>query len=196
MEPQPNEPAPEQKRVPVNWEAVRVLAVAVGVREAARRLGISEEATKKRCTREGWLENPQVRAVTAQSVRDRSAITVSPQMSPAMVLQGEIHALGLKSRLGLARGLNRASEVVETMEGAHVLAQAQNIKATAQSLSLVHGWDKSTPATKIRLEMTGSRLESLSIDQEPDSIDVESELVQSQTWDETGPAQELDRAGR
>jgi len=39
----------------VDWREVETLAVAIGVREAARRMGLSEEAVMKRCSREGWL---------------------------------------------------------------------------------------------------------------------------------------------
>jgi hypothetical protein len=43
------------KPLNVDWPAVRVLAVAVGVREAARQMGISEDAVRQRSKREGWM---------------------------------------------------------------------------------------------------------------------------------------------
>src|SRR5689334_12377095 len=41
----------------VNWPAVQALAVAVGVREAARQMGLNESAVMQRSAREGWLKD-------------------------------------------------------------------------------------------------------------------------------------------
>jgi hypothetical protein len=43
------------KPLNVDWPAVRVLAVAVGVREAARQMRISQDAVRQRNAKAGWL---------------------------------------------------------------------------------------------------------------------------------------------
>jgi hypothetical protein len=45
---------PRRPRAPVDWEAVRVLAIELGAREAARRLGIKESTVLSRARRDKW----------------------------------------------------------------------------------------------------------------------------------------------
>jgi hypothetical protein len=53
------------KPLNVDWPAVQVLAVAVGVREAARQMGISQDAVRQRSKREGWMASPKAVAQRA-----------------------------------------------------------------------------------------------------------------------------------
>lgn len=141
--------------VEIDWSAVRTLAVAVGVREAARRLGISEDATLQRCHREGWLRDPEMRAVTARSVALRSSALSSAVISPEQVMRDELASLGKNSRLSMARGLSKAAAHVETMDGQEIVMDASNIKQTVQSLDLIHGWKEQPVAVKVALSVTG-----------------------------------------
>lgn len=161
--------------IPVNWEAVRMLALAVGVREAARRMDMSEETVKKRCTREGWLASPEARAVNKMAVAQRSGLTVSgsPHLSPSNVFRAELQALGEKSRLSIARGIARAGEHVETLSGEQVLGESANIKNVAQTADLVHGWKDAAPQVKIRLDVLGSSSEPV--------IDID--VTNASSWD-------------
>jgi len=131
----------EAKAQPVNWEAVRVLAMAIGVREAARRMGISEDAVRKRSSRESWLANPEARkavqAVTNGRTSEKQVVTT---MSPAGLVLAEIASLGGKTRLSIARGVSKAAEHVENMQGSDILDRANDVKAVAQTADLVHGW--------------------------------------------------------
>jgi len=45
-----------QTRSPVDRESVRLLAIELGVREAARRCGLSEDRVRKWSSRYKWLE--------------------------------------------------------------------------------------------------------------------------------------------
>lgn len=147
------------ERVEIDWPSVRMLAITVGVREAARRMGINEYAVLKRSQREQWLATPEARIAAANSVRERSYSALSSAvLTPAQAMAQELAGLGQKSRLSIARGLSKAAEHVETMDGQEVLIDAQNIKSTAQSLSLVHGWqnDKGT-TVKVALSVTGEK---------------------------------------
>jgi hypothetical protein len=161
-----------------------MLALVVGVRESARRMGISEEAVKKRCTREGWLADPVAREIARKSVQERARMTpvasMVPKMSPSHALNLEIKGLGEKTRLGIARGIAKAAQTVEEMPGAKILEQAQNVKAVAQTASIVHGWDKQGPGFRIKLDV-------LQNGQEKAAIEVESEVVTDQTWDDQEP---------
>lgn len=168
---------------PVNWEAVRCLAIVVGVRESARRMGLSEEQVKKRCTREGWLASPEAKEANRLAVAQRSATMVSPQSSPAALINAEIQGLGQKTRLSLARGIAKAGEHIETMDGHEIVADAQNIKSVAQTADLVHGWKDSAPQVKIRLDVLNGSAE-------PQPIDVEASVSGSWAEDSSDPLDE------
>jgi hypothetical protein len=152
---------------PISWEAVKTLAAVVGVREAARQMGLSEEQVKKRCTREGWLSTPEARIANQRAVAMRSGtsapIPLSP-MSPAALVHAEIAQLGSKTRLSLARGIAKAGEHIESMDGQEILIDAQNIKSVAQTADLVHGWKDAAPQVKIRLDVLSGSSEAAPID--------------------------------
>ena len=169
----------EPKAVPIEWGAVRALAMVVGVREAARRMQLSEEQVKKRCTREGWLSSPEARAAQQQSVAMRSGVSApmprSP-MSPGNLILAEIAALGQQSRVSLARGIAKAGAHVESLSGPEILDRSGDVKAIAQTADLVHGWKDSTPNVKIRLDV-------LNAPSEQPVFDVEAEVSPSESWD-------------
>ena len=160
--------------VDIDWPSVRLLAITVGVREAARRLGISEEATMKRSQREGWLATPETRHAAARSVQERAPSALSAAVrTPAQVMAQELTELGGKSRISLARGLHKAASRVEEMPGDEVLANASDISSTVKSLSTVHGWSAQAPSAKINLsvvsgESSGITLEAEVVSQTPD----------------------------
>lgn len=163
---------------PIEWGAVQALAMVVGVREAARRMQLSEEQVKKRCTREGWLKSPEAREINKMVVASRSCTTsaVGPQMSPAAQILSEIASLGQKSRLSLARGIAKAGEHVETLTGPEILDRSADVKSIAQTADLVHGWKDSSPNVKIRLDV-------LNAPNEQPVFDVDAEVTPSESWD-------------
>lgn len=170
---------------PVNWEAVRALAMVVGVREAARRMGISEAATMQRSKREGWLSSPEARQVNKLAVAQRSGLTAPrQQLSAGAVIQAEIAALGSKTRLSFARATAKVGEHVAELPPEQILADAGNVKAIAQTADLVHGWKDAAPQVKIRLDVLGSAAESA-------PIDISADVV-SDSWSEESVADPLD----
>jgi hypothetical protein len=161
--------------IPVNWEAIKVLAIAVGVREAARRMGLSEEAVKRRCTREGWLKDPEVREAASQAVKMRTQSTLVPKVSPMQALAAEITALGAESRLGFARAIHGVAKHVSQRDPEENLADAQNVRASAQTANLVHGWQDASPQVRLRLDVLGGAKA-----EDAPTIDVEADV----TWSE------------
>jgi len=160
---------------PVNWEAVRMLALTVGVRESARRMGLSEDRVRQRCTREGWLATPEARTLNKRALEERSGLTCR-QLSPSAAFQGELNALGAKSRLSLARGIAKAGAHIETLDGAAILDKSSDVKSVAQTADLIHGWKDSAPQVKIRLDVLGAA-------QEGAIMEVESSVSPSAVWD-------------
>lgn len=153
-----------QKPAPFDpWPAVRVLAQVVGLREAARRFaahGVTEAAARKRSQRERWAQD-------GTFGKAKAIVTTSPPAATAaQVLAAEMSGLSGKTRLGLARAQAAVAEHVEGRDGAENLADAQNIKAAAQTSNLVFGWDKQSPAPRIRLELLANKGEVAAIEVE------------------------------
>lgn len=118
-----------------------------------------------------------MREVARKSVQERSVSSIVPKVSPMAAMAQELAGLGQKTRIGIARGLARASEVVSEMQGVQVIDNAHEIKSVAQTAGLIHGWDKSGPNTaKIRLEV-------ISAHQEKPVYDVESQVINGDTWE-------------
>lgn len=166
---------------PVSWEAVKVLALAVGVREAARRLGLKEENVKKRCTREGWLKDPTAREanelIMRQRLQERGALAAqSPKVSPSAVMASELLDLSSKSRLGFAKASAGVAAHVASRDPEENLMDAQNVKAAAQTANMVFGWSDSAPNVKIRLDV-------LNAPNEQPIFDVEADVTPSESWD-------------
>jgi hypothetical protein len=135
-------------------------------------MGISEEQVKKRCTREGWLSTPEAKHANQLAVAGRSGKTAAlvPIMSPAAAINAEISSLGSKTRLSLARGIAKAGQHIESMDGQEILMDAQNIKSVAQTADLVHGWKDSAPQVKIRLDVLSGSADAQPIEIEATEI--------------------------
>jgi hypothetical protein len=100
---------------------------------------VTEDAARKRSQREGWAKDG---AFAMKPV----PVTMSPTAATAArVMAQEMTGLSNKSRLGLARGVSKAAERVEKMQGAAILENAHDVKAVAQTASLVHGWHHQAP---------------------------------------------------
>jgi hypothetical protein len=96
------------KPLNVDWPAVRVLAVAVGVREAARQMGISQDAVRQRSKREGWMASPKT---IAQRALAKPVTSVSPNaLSPAHALANVFSERKHRTKLGLSKYTAEAAE--------------------------------------------------------------------------------------
>ena len=98
------------KPLNVDWPAVRVLAVAVGVREAARQMGISEDAARQRSKREGWMVSAKA---VAQRALAKPVTGVSPNaLSPADALANALSDDSRETKLGLSAAARNAAKTL------------------------------------------------------------------------------------
>ncbi len=121
----------------VDREAVRVLVIAVGAREAARRMGLSEDAVRQWCTRGKWLADTKPRQ--ALPLSQQPVATVAK--TAALALSDALADDSKQTRLGFSRAYRKAAAHVSELPGSDVVTNAQDIKALAQGAALVHGWD-------------------------------------------------------
>jgi hypothetical protein len=132
----------EKVAVPINREAVKVLAQAVGVREAARRMGLGEERVMKWSQRDQggpWTTQPGADRIAAPSVtgatRQLSACP-QPVRSPSEAL-AEVNAEnGARSRSAAlrysARGLEHLADL-SPEEGVLLAPQAASLVKVAST---------------------------------------------------------------
>lgn len=177
--------------VAISDDALKLLVAEHGVRGTARLLGMDDrqmETFKRRVTRERWMHDPlmaELREKGQLVASGRPVLPVVPKISPTAALHAELVTLGQKTRLSLARGIAKAGEHIETMDGQKILMDSQNVKAVAQTADLVHGWKDSAPQVKIRLDVLNG--------QAPEPvIDVESVVREDVSASDDWPSDDLD----
>lgn len=167
--------------LPIDWPEVKTLALAIGVREAARRMGLSEEVVKKRCTREGWLQDRHAPAKAMQAAIAAKAEVVrvaSPQVPTAAEV---LASMGQKTRAALAAGILRGSERVARLDPDEIIERAQGVHSLAKSASLVHGWQDGQHhggQVLVNLDLRGLELpaQTEKACSAPTAVEIESEI--------------------
>jgi hypothetical protein len=120
-----------QTKLPVDREAVRVLAIELGVREAARRCGLSEDRVRKWSSRYKWLEQ---RAPKQQ----QAAVTVVTK--PGDVLLATHKELGERSRTAILQAGAAAAEQARDRAVPLPVNDVQQFAQLTGALARVLGW--------------------------------------------------------
>ncbi len=143
----------------VDWPSVRMLAMTVGVREAARQLGISAEAVMKRSQREGWLAEPAVRDLNRKIVADRNGALSACVRTPHQVLAETMKDDAIKGRAAALAVSRRALERVNRMDDDELILPdiATMAKTWVQSASIAGGYSATDAVTRVDLRVTASR---------------------------------------
>ena len=122
----------------VDWEAVRVLALAVGVREAARRMGLEESTVTTSSMRDGWLRDLPRSESLPPTVQSRA---VSAVRSPGEALSDVLREDGAATRLGHSRFHRKISENLAKEEDPDKLYALASVALTnIKGAALTHGW--------------------------------------------------------
>lgn len=140
----------------VDREAVRVLAVAVGVREAARQLNIPEATVQAWSARGGWKPNE----AREQRVIAVAATKVQPSgPNPAEAMANAMENLSERSKLGFLKASARVAEhLADENDPEMLLARAKAASGWAKTAALAGGWSNGSGTTVqvsvgLRLEM-------------------------------------------
>lgn len=170
-----------------NKEAVKVLAKAVGVREAARQLGLPEERVKKWSQRDpaGHWGGAVVSVPFNRGGRPCSVPTSPNVPTPSEALANSIESLSKRGRYaylaaGVTVGEAMASHAARLAECGSpeaileaLLPEGQNAKAWAGTTALAGSWEAKQPVASVMVsvKMLGMRPEELVVEQKV--IDVE-----------------------
>lgn len=146
---------PALQPLDIDREAVRVLVVAIGVRPAARELGLSEDTVAAWSARGGWLAHTREKPVLPATMEP---VASGASKSPADALADVMSDLDRRSKLGFAKASAKVAEDAADKPVAALIEDAQAINTWAKTASLAHGWAGSAGATvnvavALRLDM-------------------------------------------
>lgn len=124
----------------VDREQVRMLVLSVGVREAARQMGIKESTVMQWSARGKWLEHTRAQPLLPASMQP---VIVSGVISPADALENTLREDGNATKTAGMKYARRAAEhAAKLAEESPDLAleQAANVKQVLQTAAIAGGW--------------------------------------------------------
>lgn len=145
----------------IDREQVRIVAVQIGVREAARQFGLSEETVKSWSKREGWLvqdtENKELVEQATKQLREKQGL---PPVAPtaAEILRNYSGT----TRLSHAKVAEKVAKSLEIKDADEILVNMPNVLAAGKHAALVHGWQVGQGGTSVRLDLLAGTLEMTS----------------------------------
>jgi len=142
---------------PNDWEAVRMLAIELGAREAARRLGLKESTVLSRAMRDKWNLPKRKGGATLKSAH---AITL--QSKPGDVLIASHKELEGATKTGLM--LTAAKAATKAAQNPPLeVANTSQFRDLANSSSRIFGWQqKADPQTQFdQVIITQEQLEQI-----------------------------------
>ncbi len=144
-----------------------MLVLAVGPREAARRMGLSESTVMQWSARGNWLAGAKDRQSLATGLQTPAMtvlaetlpvsmrpVVVSGVSKPADSLRDVIADRGKSSKLSLSRYVQRGAARLATLPASQLLTEAANAKAIAGVASQV--WPEKTGGT-VNLSIYGGQ---------------------------------------
>jgi hypothetical protein len=141
-----------QNKLPVDREAVRVLAIELGAREAARRLGLNPNTVLSWAKRYNWeLPNRKGGATKA------SANAITLQSKPGDVLLATHRELGERTKSGLAQATARAAEAVAEAAEPLPVSNTAQLRDLAASAARIFGWDTGKPGVQLNQQFVISQ---------------------------------------
>ncbi len=126
MKPECAAPAPATKEV--DREAIRLLAIEHGVREAARMTGLNEDRVRQWSSRFSWFE--------AKTPHHNQAVTNVTTL-PADAHLHELQTHERETRLSLARSARKLATEAESAK----LNESNHILNVAKTAAVVHKWN-------------------------------------------------------
>ena len=129
-------------------EQVRMLAIEIGEKRAAERLGINYDTVRQWSSRYGWKRPTK---------STQQPVTVVTEQ-PSTVLLDELAENERETRLSLSRYARRAAQDSERAS----LRDAPYVKQAAQVAGIVHQWGEQKPGQQFTLNVLN--INSLSVD--------------------------------
>ena len=123
----------QQAQASANREAVKTLAISMGVRAAAREMGIPEATVQAWSARYKWFADPP----KPPTITNPNGATIATK-SPSTALIETLQKRSDKTKLNLSRYTEAASRKAAKSKGN--LELAKSVKEVAGTAALIHGW--------------------------------------------------------
>jgi hypothetical protein len=123
-----SEPKPDR-------EAVKVLAIAVGVRQAARQLNLNEDTVCSWAKRGHWFTpkpQPPSNAINPQAL----------QAKPGAALQSILESDNRETRIDLSKAARKAARTFSNYHGEKIIGKSQELRHVTATASQLHGWER------------------------------------------------------
>lgn len=145
--------------LPVDREKVKMVALQIGVREAARQFELPESTVKSWSTREGWFAQQQeIQQITERYVEERGLRPTASKTPSEVLLR-----LGNKSKLKAAKLGDKTLTVLQRKaqdtDGESLITLAPVLKTTVDTLDKVHQWSGNTQSlTQVNINLSQGKL--------------------------------------
>jgi hypothetical protein len=114
------------RKLNINREAVRCLALVVGVREAARQMHLPRETVQAWSTRYNWFKSP---------------LAPSAPISPSDALARSIRQMGGTTKFHLAKSTDKASRRMSKKHANDIIENSDKLTHLVNAASKIHGWE-------------------------------------------------------
>lgn len=141
-----------------NREAVKVLAKAIGLREAARRMGLSEQRVMKWSQRDPtgpWIKNADNSSLSTPSVTGSTLQQACPQSvrTPSDAMDSALKDDAKQTKISLSKGIRKAATFISEQPGVLLFTGADRVKQIVGAASQLHGWEQSSQGGSISLNI-------------------------------------------
>ena len=134
-------------------EAVRLLALSVGVREAARKMGLEENRVMKWSERYQWIQ----RDLPIQPPTMQTDI-VSAVSKAANSLAETLKNAGETTKLDLSRAAQKAAKRFAGMSGEKIINRSDRLLNVTNVAAKIHSWDSNGAHSAVNLNvLSGGR---------------------------------------
>lgn len=143
--------------LPVDHEAVKTVALQIGVREAARQFGLTEAVVMKWSQREKWFAYKDLGEKALARRQEQKGLSSVVSKTPSEILV----TLGNKSKLRAAKLGDRTLQVIQRKahdtDGEALIPLAPVLKTTVDTLDKVHSWSSNSTQslTQVNINLSG-----------------------------------------
>lgn len=139
-------------KLDVDRTQVRILAIQIGVRQAARELGLNEDTVCAWANREGWMADVE----RAKDIRTRRQAEQGVQAVASNAVD-VIAKRGQNTRLGHAVAAEKVADKLQQMDGDELFMAAPLLAQHAKHAATVFGWASGDNNVNLRLDIIAAQ---------------------------------------
>ena len=136
----------------IDRDKVKMVAIQVGVREAARAFDLPEATVQAWSRRDGWMKEV---AETQAFIQERVPVHPLSTKSPSEVIK----RYGERSKLRLSKTVDKTALHLSKQTPPELLCNTQALVNTVNAASKLHNWQTPTNQALVNINLTGVRYE-------------------------------------